>query len=262
MRSMQKNAPSPIVRWPGGKRRHLKLLLPLIRPNVCYVEVFAGGLAVLLAKERGPVEVVNDTNRDLVALYRCAQFHLEALIKETEWQLAARVNFKDFPENRGLTDLQRATRFLVSNLTSFAGDGKSFGVSKTSGGGVALNRQRIVDRLTALRERMDRVVVECLDWKRCVALYDSEDTFFFFDPPYLHAKINAYAGWNEEQMCELRDVLRTIKGKWMVTVDGSDFCKKLFSEWHVREIETRNRTVNHRLVAGAKFSELIITPAE
>ena len=262
MRRMENTATRPIVRWPGGKRRHLKKLLPLILPHVCYVEVFAGGLAVLLAKDRSPVEIVNDTNRDLVALYRCAQFHLDALIQETEWQLASRINFKDFPENRGLTDLQRATRFFVSNLTSFAGDGKSFGVAKTDGGGVALNRQRIVDRLTALRQRMDRVVVECLDWKRCVTLYDSADTFFFFDPPYLNAKINAYAGWTEEQMRELRDVLQTIKGKWLVTVDGSEFCKKLFSEWNVREIETRNRAVNHRLVAGAKFSELIITPGE
>ena len=111
----------PVLRWPGGKRRHLKTILPLIKPHECYVEPFAGGLAVLLAKPRSPVEIVNDSNWNIVALYRCAQFHLEALLREMEWQVAARVNFREFRENRGLTDLQRAARFLVGNLTSFGG---------------------------------------------------------------------------------------------------------------------------------------------
>jgi site-specific DNA-adenine methylase len=40
----------------------LKKILPLITPHVCYCEPFAGGLAVLMAKERSQVEVVNDIN--------------------------------------------------------------------------------------------------------------------------------------------------------------------------------------------------------
>jgi DNA adenine methylase len=193
----------PILRWPGGKSRHLKRILPAIPAHTCYVEPFAGGLAVLLAKERSVVEIVNDINQDIVALYRCAQFHLEALLKEMEWQVAARANFKDLRQNRGLTDLQCAARFLVLNLTSFAGGGTSMGVSKTRSGGVALDRMRIVERLTALRTRLDRVVVENLDWERCLRLYDAPDTFYFIDPPYLNSDIKAYDGWTEDQMKQL-----------------------------------------------------------
>jgi len=249
----------PILRWPGGKTRHLKSILPLITPHVCYVEPFAGGLAVLLAKERSDCEVVNDINSDLVALYRCAQFHHEALLKETEWQLSSRVNFKDLPANRGLTDLQRAARFLVLNLTSFGGDCSSLGVAKTKGGGAVLNRKRITDRLLGLRDRLDRVMVECIDWERCMRLYDSADTFFFIDPPYVNSKQRAYAGWNEEQMRALAKVLPTLKGQWILTVDGSDFCQRLFSKWESRLVQTRNQTGNQRLVNNATFLELIIT---
>lgn len=249
----------PILRWPGGKSRHLKSILPLIKPHVCYVEPFAGGLAILLAKERSNVEVVNDTNRDIVALYRCAQFHIDALLREMEWQLAARANFKDARENLGLTDLQRAARFLTLNLTSFAGGGGSFGVAKARGGGIALNRERIVERLMALRVRLDKVAVECLDWERCVRLYDAPETFFFIDPPYLNANARAYDGWNEEQMRHLAEVLATLKGQWILTVDGSEFCQKLFSKWKCRLITTRNRAVNQRLIDKATFPELIIT---
>ena len=247
----------PILRWPGGKRRHLKNILPLIKPHTCYVEPFAGGLAVLLAKERSPVEVVNDANRDLVSLYRCAQFHLEALLLEMEWQIAARVNFADYRENRGLTDLQRAARFLVGNLTSFGGMGASFGVTKKSGG-IGLSRERIVERLMALRARLDKVTVECLDWERCIQLYDSPESFLFLDPPYLHADVKAYDGWSEAQMERFAEVLGTVKGQWVVTVDGSEFCQRLFARWKSRLVNTRSGTVNQRTDSGACFSELII----
>lgn len=42
----------PAVSWPGGKSRLLKHILPLIPKHDCYAEPFAGGLAVLLAKQR------------------------------------------------------------------------------------------------------------------------------------------------------------------------------------------------------------------
>jgi len=247
----------PVLRWPGGKRRHLKNILPLIKPHTCYVEPFAGGLAVLLAKERSKVEVVNDANRDLISLYRCAQFHLEALLVEMEWQLTARANFMDRLENRGLTDLQRAARFLVLNLTSFGGMGSSFGVEKTNGG-FGINRKQIVERLMALRERLNGVAVECLDWERCVALYDSPESFLFLDPPYLDTDVKAYKGWSRAQMERLADVLGTIRGQWLLTVDGSEFCQQLFARWKCRLVNTRSGTVNNRLKSGTVFSELII----
>jgi DNA adenine methylase len=72
----------PALRWQGSKRRLLKQILPKIKPHTCYCEPFAGGLAVLLAKERSPVEVVNDLNGELIALYRCVQYHLPELLRE------------------------------------------------------------------------------------------------------------------------------------------------------------------------------------
>src|ERR1700722_9405160 len=120
----------PILRWPGGKSRLLKKILPLIPPHTCYCEPFAGGLAVLLAKERSPVEVVNDLNGDLVHLYRNAQYHLPALVQELEWILNSRKNLHDFIAQPGLTEIQRAARWLVRNNICFGGYTKDFGVSR------------------------------------------------------------------------------------------------------------------------------------
>ena len=40
--STTKNRVRSILRWPGGKARHLKQILPLITAHTCYCEVFAG----------------------------------------------------------------------------------------------------------------------------------------------------------------------------------------------------------------------------
>lgn len=250
----------PILRWPGGKSRMLKRLLPMMPPHVCYCEPFAGGLAVLLAKERAPVEVVNDLNGDLVALYRNLQFHLPALLQEVNWLFASRKNLHDFIAQPGLTELQRASRFLLVNRTSFGGGGKSFGVAKTPGGGVGFDRKVVGELLAQAHERLDRVVVENLPYERCLSLYDSKDTLHFIDPPYLNAPTKAYQGFSEEQMRELRKRIERLKGKWIVTVDDSPLNRELFSDCELQAVSSQNRLCNNRTHSQVRFGELIITP--
>ncbi len=254
------NRVKPIVRWPGGKSRVLKHILPMIPPHVCYCEPFAGGLAVLLAKERSDVEVVNDINGNLVALYRNLQFHLPAIMKEIRWLFASRQNFRDFIAQPGLTEIQRASRFLLVNRTSFAGDCSSFGVAKTAGGGVGFNRKTAGRLLATAQQRLDGVVVENLPYDRCLANYDSKDTFHFIDPPYLNAPTKNYAAFTESDMGALRKRIEKLNGTWLLTVDDSRFNRELFSDCAVKGLSVQNRLCNNRTHSSVRRGELIITP--
>lgn len=250
----------PILRWPGGKSRMLKRLLPMIPPHVCYGEAFSGGLAVLLAKERSKVEVVNDVNGDLVALYRNLQFHLPALLGEINWLFSSRKNLRDFIAQPGLTELQRAARFLLVNRTSFGGNMNSFAVAKSAGGGAAFDRATVGELLGKAHDRLDRVVVEQLPYERFLANYDSKETFFFLDPPYLNADTGSYKGWTEEQLREMRKRVGKLKGQWLVTVDDSPLNRDLFSDCQIEAVTSQNRLCNNRTHSQVRFGELIITP--
>lgn len=250
----------PILRWPGGKTRLLPKLVPLIPEHVCYCEPFAGGLALLLAKPRSKVEVINDLNGDLVALYRNVQFHLPELLREMEFFFSSRRNLHDFNEQPGLTEIQRAARFLLKNKTSFAANMDSFAVAKTGGGGASFSREAHTALLGEAHKRLDRVVVENLPYERCLELYDSKDTFFFLDPPYLHARIRTYKGWDEDQMTEFSKRLRGLKARWLVTVDDSPFNRELFKRHQVERVVSKNQCVNNRTTPKATFGELIIQP--
>jgi DNA adenine methylase len=250
----------PVLRWPGGKRRLVKTLLPMVPADaVCYCEVFAGSAALLLAKERHSTEVVNDLNGDLVALMRNAHFHLPALLEEMRWFVASREDFTAFKSQPGLTEIQRAARFLLRNRVSFGGGMKSFGVAKTKGGGVGFDRDDVGDRLEGIRRRLNKVVVENLPYERCLQNYDAAGTFFFLDPPYVGGPTGAYDGFSQEDMNVLRGRLDRLQGRWLLTVNDSPDNRRLFSDCNVRATATSNRLRNNRTTTAATFGELIIT---
>ncbi len=248
----------PVLSWPGGKSRLLKSLLPRIGPHTTYVEPFAGGLALLLAKPRSRAEVVNDLNGDLVSLYRCAQYHLEELCREIDLTIYSRRNVSDYLANRGLTEIQRAARFLMINKLSFGGGMTSYGVTRTS----KVKSLAVVPRaLRDLSARLDGVSVENLSYERILTLYDAPGTLFFCDPPYVNsAPGKAYEGWTEDHLSAFAQRIRSLQGQWMVTLDDSELTRAAFKGCRIDSVTTRNGCVNKRLKPAATFQELIIQP--
>jgi DNA adenine methylase len=243
----------PLFRWPGGKSRHLKYILPLIPAHHCYCEPFAGGLAVFLAKERSQLEVINDQNGMLVALYRNAKYHVEELVAEVQWILNARRGMEDFREQQGLTEIQRVARWLVRNRLSYGGLGRNFGME-----GARSSRENTLRNLRELNERLDRTVIEQMPYENCIAHYDKPNTFFFLDPPYLNARPGVYDGWTEGQMRALADVIGRIKGSWIITVDDSAATRRIFQGYRLRKLRFDNKLAamrSHQVV----MRELVIT---
>lgn len=63
----------------GGKQTLAKIILGLIPPHRLYCEPFLGGAAVFFAKEPAKVEVINDTNGELVNFYRVVKTSVRRL---------------------------------------------------------------------------------------------------------------------------------------------------------------------------------------
>lgn len=243
----------PAVSWPGGKSRLLKYILPLIPRHTCYCEPFSGGLAVLLAKPRSKVEVVNDLNGELITFYRCVRFHPDVLLTELEFVLNSRQEFFDFRDQPGLTDIQRSARWFYRNKLCFGGANMdSFGSGNRS-------RSARMEAIRALSLRLDSVCIEHLDWDHCLRLYDRPDSFFFVDPPYTSCKPDMYQGWTDTDVRILRDRLCQLRGKWLVTLNDTAAIRKIFAGHHITSIE-RARGVNNQGGASAIYREIIIRP--
>jgi len=249
----------PALTWPGGKSKLLPHIFPLIPQHQCYVEAFAGGLAVLLAKPRSPIEVLNDLNGDLVTFYRCVRFHPDTLLTELEFVLNSREEFTDFASQPGLTDIQRAARWYFRSRNCFRGAAlDTFGVSPTSVGSASGSRAARMESIRQLNFRLDRVIIENADWKRILKIYDRPATFFFLDPPYTDCDAGAYSAWTTADVLAFRETLATLRGKWMVTFNDSPTIRQIFDGCRIKGV-TRPKGIGGK---NTPYAEVIITPQE
>jgi len=69
----------------GGKYRISKKLIELFPPHTTYCEPFCGGAFVFWCKPKSKVEILNDHDERLIALYRCMQEKSEEFLRRIEY---------------------------------------------------------------------------------------------------------------------------------------------------------------------------------
>lgn len=229
---------SPIRRF-GGKTHLLGKLLPLICVHRVYAETFGGSLALLFAKCPSPVEVVNDSDGGVINLFRVLQ---DPLLFEKFYRLVyvtpysreqyyhCRDHWKDYSD-----PVQRAWGFYVASRQSFSGEigaGWSHGITESKGGmaGTVQRWLSIIELLPEICERLRRVQIECLDFRRFLPKYDSSDTLFYHDPPYVPStrKAGGYEHeMTEEDHEEFIEILLGLQGKSIVSGYANPIYKRL-----------------------------------
>lgn len=239
---------TPIIAWPGGKRRLLKHLLSDIPSHHTYAEVFAGGAALLLGKQPSKAEVLNDIDGELVRLYRCVQNHLEEFVRQFRWALASREMFRwlQLQHSDTLTDIQRGARFYYLQRLCFGGRSvsRTYGVDRRQP--PRLNLLRIEEELSELHLRLARVTIECLPWEEIIRRYDSAETLFFLDPPYW--QVSGYGrAFNWEEYEAIAATLQRLKGKAILTLNDHPDLRPIF-----RDLRATRVALDYTIGAGAR----------
>ncbi|QOK93382.1 DNA adenine methylase [Ralstonia pseudosolanacearum] len=255
---MYQNA-APIIPWIGGKRRLADKLLPLFPQHDCYVEVFCGGAALFFLRQvPATAEVLNDINGDLVNLYRVVQHHLEEFVRQFKWALSSRQVFKwlQMTNPETLTDIQRAARFFYLQHHAFGGkvDGQSYGTATTA---PMVNLLRIEENLSAAHLRLASTNVENLSWQECLRRYDRPHTFFYMDPPYWQTE-GYGVPFGFENYLEMAELMRTCKGKVMVSINDHPDIRAAFAGHHMTELDIKYSLGQAHGKAQAS-GELVIT---
>ncbi len=221
-----------IITWMGGKKALRETIVKLIPEKISgYIEPFGGAGWVLLHRERhARLEVWNDLNSDLYNMFMQVKFHPDEVSKELELLPHSRQLFHTLLKIPGVTEIQRAARFIYLIRHSFGALGSSFGTGKTtSGGGVRMSLA--MERVMPLAKRLDKVTVENLDYRECISKYDAETNFFYLDPPYSqgHEYKNA-KGFDHE---ELKNILSQTSGRWLLSYDDSPLIRSLYEGYRI-----------------------------
>jgi DNA adenine methylase len=206
---------SPLA-WPGGKKNLVKRLLALLPPHRVYVEPFCGSAKLLFAKEPAPVEVISDANGDLINFFLVAKHRPCELAQRLQTSVAHPAWFKRLKAAGPCEDeVSRAFRFAYLNWFSFGAKGTTFTACRLH----PRKALRLVrQQLLAVSKRCEQVLIECSDYGAIVARYDSPQTFFYCDPPYVsfHPN-NRYVPLVGAELDKFFDVLAGIKGKFLMS---------------------------------------------
>ena len=242
------------ISWIGGKRLLRRQILEQFpEPGTFdrYIEVFGGAAWLLFASEQhAKMEVYNDVNGQLVNLFRVVKYHPEALQKELEWMFTSREQFFDaIQEVRGLTDIQRAARFFIAIKSSFGADCHSFGVRSRDFKGA-------VDFLTEASGRLNRVVIENLDFEQLLRIYDRPGALFYADPPYYEAEKYYPDRFQPEDHVRLRDALGRLRGRFVLSYNDCPEVRALYQGYPMVEAERQDSLVSKS--GGRRYKELMI----
>ena len=118
-----------------------------------------------------------------------------------------------------------------------------------------------MNKIANVRKNIDDIynevkywTIENLDYKDLIKRYDSDDSFFYLDPPYYKIKYYKY-NFDENDFYDLKEILGKIKGKYLMNINCNDFIINLFGEPNMR-IEIRNNSVNNKYIKDSKRYEL------
>ncbi len=237
------NLKTPIAYY-GGKQKLAAKILSLIPEHVLYAEPFLGGGAVFFGKQPSEIEVLNDTNCELINFYKVVQNDFVDLQKEIRITLHSR-NFHRkaqviYNNPDMFTEIKRAWAVWVLSTQSFSAQlNGSFGYDKTT------NRttQRIANNRASFTEnmafRLQNCQIECTDALYVIQSRDASHSFFYCDPPYFNSNCGHYDGYSEQDFENLLKRLSAIKGKFLLSSYPSDLLLKYTkaSGWYTWSIE-------------------------
>jgi DNA adenine methylase len=258
------------LRYPGGKSRAIKQILPLIPQFKEYREPFLGGGSLYISlKQKEPSKSywVNDLNYDLFLFWKYAQQKnldlVDAIIKKKAQYSNGKELFNEYKGNwDAYSDFDRAVRFFILNRITFSGTIDSGGYSQES------YDKRFTDssiqRVRNLQDVLGDTTITNCDYERIVN-EPGNDVFIFLDPPYfslsksklygkkgdLHANFDHQKFANDMKKCG---------HKWLITYDECDEINEMFNFAKYKKSWTLQYGMNNfgQLTAG-KGNELFIS---
>lgn len=179
----------PPFGYPGGKSKSVEKILPHLPHSECYVEVFGGSAAVMLSKRPTKLDVYNDRYAGVVAFYQCMRCPAK-MAKLMDWlqnTVHAREEWLICRETWENCDdpVERAARWYYMTAYSFGAQGRHFGSDARAPNSVSGKIFGNMDRFPAIHSRFKRVLVENQDCIDCITKFDTPDTVFYLDPPYI-----------------------------------------------------------------------------
>jgi DNA adenine methylase len=231
----------------GGKIALLSRILPMVPPHEVYTESFLGGASLFFAKEKVKNETINDISDFVINFYvqtktnfaRLKPLIEATLVSRTQHRQAIQIYKK--PNLHG--PLEKAWAFWFITNFSFA--------NKPGGGIKYSNNQNTVvpeqmrnkkARFTEwLVHRIEDAHIENNTASFVLKSRNVSNAFHYIDPPYFNADMGPYPGFTENDLIDILDICKEIKGRFLLSNYNSEILDSYIEKygWYKQEITKR-----------------------
>jgi len=227
-------------RWIGGKSKLVQTILEMVPKHKTYVEPFIGAGWVFWSKAPSQVEVINDLDRRLIRFYEGLRDidNLRKVIDKYGWAYGKKDSeveemfnkakiIIDRPDDYNIDEFVWA--FLFVNKFAYAGrmTNSTFNPRRVRDCirpycGIKL----LINDFHRVKKRLKNTVIMNEDWSIPTLQYDSKDTFFYFDPPYVGMVDNGFTDSDYATRRhapgpkEIFKLLKDLKGKFILSYDA------------------------------------------
>jgi DNA adenine methylase len=230
------------VSYYGGKQTLASIILGLIPEHRLYCEPFLGGGAIYFAKKPSKVEIINDTNGELINFYEVLKHDYTSLEKEVSISLHSRKKHHQaeviYANPEMFDRVKRAWAvWMLANSSYGCMLDSVFGYDRTGGASkkMAHKREAFTEDYAI---RLQRTQIERCDALRIIRIRDVKDAFYI-DPPYVGADQGHYDGYTQDDFDNLLNLMEGIKGKFLLSSFRNETLKEFTKRngWHTVKIE-------------------------
>lgn len=277
-------APSPFLKWAGGKRALVSQILPRFPSSFgTYFEPFIGAGALFFSLPSATPKVGNDFNGELINAYEAIRDDVEAVLRELRKQVNSREHYLSVrawdrsPHFNRRSRASRAARFIYLNKCGFNGLYRvnsqghynvPYGNSPRADFIQEDNLRAVSEFLNARAHRRSLVRLENLDYRESLKRAKAGD-FVYLDPPYdpvsPTASFVSYSenGFGKPDQVQLRDELLDLNARGVsVLLSNSDtpFIRGLYasSAFNIETVEVR-RAISAKSSSRGMITEVLIS---
>lgn len=271
----EKQGVSPLL-WYGGKQTTADWIVGHIPPHQTYVELFMGGGSVIFRKLPSKLDIGNDIGNSVVFFRVLREWGDELYDKlyytpySREEFYNCRESWKNFSDEKirrtakegwKASDLDRheaiewARCWYVVLTMGYAHEESPtspWKPSKTND--LAFSWNNRVEELPRFIERLRTVVLEDIDYKKAIELYDSKDTFFYCDPPYTPgsrvSKGNYVHEMPQAEHVRFLQLMKKIKGQFAISMYDDELYNKELSDFRVDSLTHVSGVQNSKSIVG------------
>jgi len=225
----------PVLRYPGSKWRIADWIISHMPPHVHYLEPYFGSGAVLFRKPRSKIETVNDTNGDVVNLFRVLREHPHELADAVHMTPWSREEYRASYELTG-DALEDARRFLVRcwqayGTRLYTSTGWKNEIRSAKGKPVTRTWRDLPSRIITAAERLRGVQIDCAPAIEVIKRLAGSHVLIYADPPYLGVPPLYSQRTSEQEHRELIATLREIPGTVLLSGYASELYAAELADW-------------------------------